>query len=342
MTDEVRCELQGASKDTVAEILDSVSSAEQFSGEHGYGSDVRKLACQMIARKGDASFAVLCAHTINNILDLVQDLNKTPIGSGLQDETFKRFHSLRTCKEQKVEWNTFLQDNNLDSSKAIVGTLLYQFVLETALDKVVLEVGKRQDSSCEDTERKKSQDDGDREAQILRYISGFIPYALGKRYQRSKQTLAKEYETILQSWRSTNDEQTMAPSFLSYTVAWVEMQNRGGLFIVTDDVFRFFWALERISKGYLNQNICSLKNKNLKENLTAKCRNNENVLKIWKSLVQSCSVKIDVEPLFISVVNYWVKIRIFAFVKAYNLLRKDTKKTSLKGEKSLRKELLKK
>ena len=67
-------------------------------------------------------------------------------------------------------------------------------MLEKLLDLVVVRIGAYQKPEQE------VQDDGasdnDHDAQVLRYISGFIPYALLKCYKCSKQPLAKEYSAI--------------------------------------------------------------------------------------------------------------------------------------------------
>ena len=101
--------------------------------------------------------------------------------------------------------------------------------------------------------------------------------------------------------------------------------------------------MEKASKDFLHRrNFNRLKTINVKDALTEKCANDKFVLQLWTILTLSCSQKTNMQPLFITVVNYWIKIGIYAFVKASNLLHKKSKKTSMKGEKSLRKELVKK
>ena len=107
---------------------------------------------------------------------------------------------------------------------------------------VVVRVGKEQTPSSTEKEatEPRAQFD-DRDDQVLRYIAGFIPYTLLKRYR---------YSALLLNWKAKEDKDTQAPSFLSETIAWVEMQNSGGLFTVSNEVFRFFWALEKVSKPF--------------------------------------------------------------------------------------------
>ncbi|XP_071499565.1 uncharacterized protein [Diadema antillarum] len=335
---EAREDLQSSRKDIVKGILEGVSSDDQFSGKYGYGGDVRKLASNILSKESTDSFECLGEYIIC-LLDLVGSLSKTPIGPALQDDTFKKFHEFRMSKESKKHWDSFLAMNEFHPI-SIVDNILYQHMLEKLLDLIVVRVGGHQ--RPEQMTKEGEPNDGDHDAQVLRYIAGFVPYALLKRYRRSKQSLAKEYAAILQSWKATEDGKTMAPSFLSYTVAWIEMQNRGGLFCVTDDVFRLFWAMETASKGFLaRSNLNAMKNVNVRDTITEKCAKDKHVLQLWNTLTAPCSHKTNMQPLFLTIINYWTKIRIHAFVKASNLVQK-TKKTSLKGEKSLRKELVKK
>ena len=119
---------------------------------------------------------------------------------------------------------------------------------------VVVRVGKEQTPSSTEKEatEPRAQFD-DRDDQVLRYIAGFIPYTLLKRYRKCKTTIAKEYSALSLNCKAKEDKDTQAPSFLSYTIAWVEMQNSGGLFTVSDEVFRFFRALEKVSKPFLQK-----------------------------------------------------------------------------------------
>ena len=121
-------------------------------------------------------------------------LSETPIGAGLQDETFKKFHAFRMSKEDKEHWDAFLVINNLHCLP-IVDNIFYQYVLEKLLDLVVVRVGAHQKPEQVHVTKDCGAGDNDHNAQVLRYISGFIPYALLKRYKRSKQPLAKESAT---------------------------------------------------------------------------------------------------------------------------------------------------
>ena len=173
--------------------MEAASSDDQFAGKHGYGTNVRKLASEILSKESTDSFESLSEY-VRYLLDIVDSLSETPIGAGLQDATFTEFHAFRMSKEKKEHWDTFLLINNLHCLP-IVNNILYQYVLEKLLDLVVVRVGAYQKPEQEVQDDGASDNDHDA-LEVLRYISGFIPYALLKRYKRSKQPLAKEYSAI--------------------------------------------------------------------------------------------------------------------------------------------------
>lgn len=77
------------------------------------------------------------------------------------------------------------------------------------------------------------------EEQALRYCSGYVPFKLIKRYGKLKQNkTAQKFMDVLNSWADLPDMEDS--TFLEYTRQWINVQSRGGLFKVSDDVYRFF------------------------------------------------------------------------------------------------------
>ena len=56
-----------------------------------------------------------------------------------------------------------------------------------------------------------------------------------------KSEQGRNYTNLLKIWQVNKEDTIIDPSFLTYTVTWLHLQNRGGLFEVHDDVFRFFY-----------------------------------------------------------------------------------------------------
>lgn len=104
-----------------------------------------------------------------------------------------------------------------------------QILLQEVLKHLLHAVLSRRNMSSPKTQDKEEHDE-----EVLRYIAGFVPYALSKRYRIVKSKTAKTYLAFLQNLRVSEDEYTHADSFLEYTCVWTILQNRGGLFLVRD------------------------------------------------------------------------------------------------------------
>ncbi|XP_066269142.1 uncharacterized protein [Branchiostoma lanceolatum] len=90
------------------------------------------------------------------------------------------------------------------------------------------------------------------EEQVLRYIAGYIPYALLKRYSKlSSNKVAQLYVHILQQWKVTSVNNRPS-TFLQYTEGWVNEVSRGGLFLVSDEVYLFFRRVENVVRSTAN------------------------------------------------------------------------------------------
>ena len=175
--------------------------------------------------------------------------------------------------------------------------------------------------------------------QVIRYIAGFVPFSLIKKYKKMKSEQGKNYASLLKVWQVNNEETIIAPSFLTYTVTWLNLQNRGGLFKVNDDVFRFFLSMEKVSGRLLRKDqLRTMSSTNVSETMMEQLQANNHVT-AWDNITSTCTF--STKTLFVAVLKKWINIWINAFVKAINILTKKKKQASKKGEKSLRKELAK-
>ena len=80
----------------------------------------------------------------------------------------------------------------------------------------------------------------DDELNALRYVSGYVPRVLLKKYEKKMKERVAPYLACLGNMAVAGDE----ISIHNYTTKWIEKVNRGGLFPVNDDSFCFFLALE--------------------------------------------------------------------------------------------------
>ena len=86
--------------------------------------------------------------------------------------------------------------------------------------------------------------------QVLRYLAGYIPFALHRRYSKMQSNPAKRLAAFQDEWKKADDEGTEADTFLQYTSVWLTYQNKGGggLFVISDKVYTFFRSMEFVSR----------------------------------------------------------------------------------------------
>ena len=76
----------------------------------------------------------------------------------------------------------------------------------------------------------------DDELNALRYVSGYVPHVLLKKYEKKMEKRVAPYLACLGNIAVAGDES----SIHNYTTKWIEKVNRGGLFPANDDSF---WLL---------------------------------------------------------------------------------------------------
>ena len=83
--------------------------------------------------------------------------------------------------------------------------------------------------------------------------------------------------------------------------------NRGGLFVVSDNVYKLFRSLELVTRKLLT--LGNSETESLKDRLMKHISGSVHVQNMWCKVAGSLDTHLS-EPLFSTFVNYWVKIRI--------------------------------
>ena len=93
--------------------------------------------------------------------------------------------------------------------------------------------------------------------QAVRYVAGYVAMTLKKKYaKRPNDTTAIEYLNCLTKMHELEEEKERElPGILEYTKLWVEKVNRGGLFLVDDNTFLLFQAMETAVQRILSTTI---------------------------------------------------------------------------------------
>ena len=132
-------------------------------------------------------------------------------------------------------------------------------------------------------------------------------------------------------------------TFLEYTTKWLEAQNRGCLFQPNAQLYLFFHACENETRKHLNTAIIgSYRDINLNELLFKKISTSYLIQQYWANLVDKNLSCAESAELFKVTINYFVSIRVRAFVLVYTDFKKLTDKAiTKKGIRSLRQQLSK-
>ncbi|XP_071854441.1 uncharacterized protein [Apostichopus japonicus] len=253
-------------------------------------------------------------------------------------QMWQEFHSLRMKKKLPTLWKALLNDLNIEHEEE-EEVSLFQYLLEQMFRQLMHEMMDKDMPAQVQLSKDVTMDKN--EEQALRYCSGYIPAKLLKRYKclKNNQTAAA-FVKVLESWGENSVED--APTFVAYTKVWLEKQNRGGLFVVKDNVYLFFKAMELIVRASLQQdNIALFQHLNIQIGLLNNIYERGKVTQKWELTSKPLTLERR-EKLFQEVVKNFLKMRCEAFVKVYIMIRKQKEReVSKKGEKSLRKELSK-
>ena len=180
------------------------------------------------------------------------------------------------------------------------------------------------------------------EEKTLRYVAGFIPFALAKQFGKRESKAAKLVKKLIESWREPGDETTKSKSFLDYTKSWTERRNRGGLFCVNDEFYIFIRRIENVARTVLNKQLLkSYKGEDLRDILMEKFYKSTLIDVSWSALYKTVESKELV--LFVKhvILRKWIGLRSRAFVNNWVQISKRKAKQSIanKSEPSLRKSL---
>ena len=227
----------------------------------------------------------------------------------------------------------------LEPPNTQANTMLSQFVLRNVMKMALAAAHARKDKQqlkpVEVSEIRES------EQQALRYVAGYIPYALTRHLKKfNKNTAAVVFVTVLESWGQKTKGIT-ASSFLHFTHEWVNLVDRGGLIKVHHDVFLFFQRCEQITRNYLNIGfVKSNSDINFKEVIMNALESSSFVCNKWDTITSSLSNKpLLNKQLYKRVLQYYTDLRCHAFTRSYMFVQMQNSVQAARKEKALRRSL---
>ena len=181
------------------------------------------------------------------------------------------------------------------------------------------------------------------EQNTVRYVAGYVVRKMKKNY--SDKGSVSICQCLLQMEEGNSlPEETVDDNFMSYTSAWVEIIDRGGLFKVSDRVYCFFLELELSLYPHLRKQLEINQSNSSKEELLRTVESDEDVQFAWSLLTvdlthsESSTLSKDVIQLWTTIRGYSIAAQFMEdyFMEDY----KQATRQSTKAKKSLRKELL--
>ncbi len=255
------------------------------------------------------------------------------------DKLYELFHEFSVSKEA----NILLTDSEKKLEMQLPD-ILWQMLIE----KEFISFLRKKFASALDNER--SQPDSDRqlleiEKNAVRYTAGYVVRKLEEKYAKQKSKESREHVLALkamagklssESTRSLNLEQ---PS----NEDWLMCVNRGGLYFVEDIVYDLFVCIEMLVDSKLTEilqesgtNIHQVK----KENLAWVCKD-EDVQSVWDEISSNLlkQEKEICQDVLKDITHMWITTRGHSKVHRIKEEYKQKQKRSVKGTRSLRKEL---
>ena len=146
--------------------------------------------------------------------------------------------------EKRTEWQRFLKALDMEEEGS---DILFQFVLCKSYEAALIW---RNSIYCRQHDFDSSVLEFTKEEEkILRYVAGYIPFSLKKKYWTRRQTaLGKAVLGMVNSWTIKADENKDSKTLYEYILSWTEKINRGGLMIVNEIFFIFVRHVESVAR----------------------------------------------------------------------------------------------
>ena len=171
---------------------------------------------------------------------------------------------------------------------------------------------------------------------------GFVSMKIRQRFSKISGDKAAQFVKCLDRMRHDGDEGSTT-SFMDYTREWVHKVNRGGLFLVCNDTYKFFVSLELATRNelpdHLSKTAVSSTSPITEEGVSALVQSicsNEDVLFRWTFVgVEDEDMS---RELLEHIVKLWITVQGFSLSKAWMEDYKGAIATTQK-KKSLRRQL---
>ena len=136
---------------------------------------------------------------------------------------------------------------------------------------------------------------------IIQYAAGYVPMKLMK-YEKQSLDVAAEYFECLNSMAINGDESSLQ----AYTLEWSKKVNRGGLFEVNDETFRFFREIEIKMQWHLMEVLRQVPIEGQKQLIIDTVASEENMQFLWALI--SCDIRQEEHAIILlkDIIDLWL------------------------------------
>jgi coiled-coil and C2 domain-containing protein 1 len=227
--------------------LERVQNHPIFSGKYPSATSVITLVASLLLATDSEDFCNYSTTLVAALWVIASAGDDKFLQPEAMDIVWKKFHEFKLSTAHLDNWKSFVNSvgNSSDGSHV---NIVYQHILLTIITLLIKD---RHVTDLPATSLNNQETLSKEEEQVLRYVAGYVPFALCQKFSKQLNDTAAIFCKILATWRSctTNSEKT----FLESSNEWVQLQNRGGLFIVNDDVYIFFRTLENEARPFLSK-----------------------------------------------------------------------------------------
>lgn len=194
-------------------------------------------------RNEDSGLQAIFKEFADELLKTLKSIMETSLSTmpKLRENMWMQYARVRACTLPPL-WKRFLQTINFE--ECCSEPLVMELVNESILDSLI----KATFPQLEMTRATPTIEITEDEENILRYVCSYIAMKLKHKFLKIK---SAQFVECLS--RMENDGPTT--SFLDYTQEWVKKVNRGGLFVISDEAYRFFVSLELASRRKLQDHL---------------------------------------------------------------------------------------
>ena len=270
------------------------------------------------------------------VMTCLKEAEKHKLPSAAKASIWAIFHQIRGNEQIAGKWRSFIA--TIPSSSGVQESAL---CLQLIFDRMLKGLISSKAEAC--TAPPTTAASGGRpidmmESNTIRYMAGYIAVKLLKKFKKKAkhpglQMKRRLFVGVLQGMKADN-QPGQPDSPLEYTEQWTQLIDRGGLYHISDDVFKLVEGIEIAVRRHMNTGAMTTYTSNcdLRALIREDIFSSQQILSQWENLAQSIPPKYYAMELLGAVVDLWITIRGYAFSRDYTMTlerkyKKGTRKT---------------